>query len=83
MKVGVDNFRASSILRFLLRIKANGVEVLICEPGLQIANFINSLVVADIDDFKCRANVIIANRSSDSLLDVAYKVYTRVLFESN
>lgn len=80
MKAGSDNFRSSSVQGVMSRLEEAGVEVVVYEPVLAEAELSGYRLVNDLPAFKRQADVIIANRRTDDLADVAAKLYTRDLF---
>ncbi len=80
MKAGSDNYRSSSVQGVMKRIKAKGIEVLVYEPELTEDTYFGSEVVRDLDELKRRSDLVVANRLTDDLRDIADKVYTRDLF---
>ena len=82
-KAGSDNFRYSSVLDIIERLAARGVEIYIFEPELNNSSFENFQLVEDLNQFKSKVDLIIANRMTSDIEDIADKVFTRDLFGSD
>lgn len=80
MKAGSDNFRQTSVQGVIRNIRDQGIRVVVYEPSLDKQKFMNCDVVNDLEEFKAVSDVIVANRASDDLSDVADKVFTRDIF---
>lgn len=83
MKKGSNNFRSSSILSIMTRIKNKGIDALIYEPSLEKKYYFDSEVISSLNDFKASSDIIIANRKAAELDDVAEKLFTRDIFNTN
>ncbi len=80
MKSNSDNFRQSSIQDVMDMLTQEGVRVVIYEPTLDADVFSGCEVLRDIEVFKERCDLILANRYHPDIADVAEKVYTRDLY---
>ena len=80
MKMNSDNFRASAIQGVIERLKKKDVEIIIYEPTLKTDEFDGCKVIKDLEDFKNKTDIILANRLEDALKDIKEKVYTRDLY---
>lgn len=83
MKSGSDNFRESSVLGVIERLRRNGVAVIVHEPNLDQPSFEGIDIVNDLEKFIASSDLIVANRNSSELAAVQDKVYTRDLFGDN
>ena len=83
MKEGSDNFRSSAIQGVMKRVKAKGVEVIVYEPALHDSEFYGSEVVKNLNQFKKRSSIIVANRNSKDLKDSLSKIFTRDVFNQD
>ena len=80
MKSNSDNFRSSAILDVMERLRGKGVDIVVYEPTLTADSYCGYRRIADLEEFKRMADIIIANRSTSELSDVSGKIYTRDLF---
>lgn len=80
MKADSDNFRQSAIQGLMKRIAAQGTPIIVYEPLLQEEEFLGAQVERDLEAFKSKADVIVANRLANDLKDVPTKIFTRDLF---
>jgi UDPglucose 6-dehydrogenase len=83
MKACSDNFRSSAVIDVMMQIKEAGIEVLIYEPSLHASKFKGVEVSQNLNDFKLRADIILANRKYSEIADCSQKIYTRDLFGDN
>ena len=83
MKSGSDNFRSSAVQGVIEKLIFSNIEIIIYEPVLNGNNFEGFRVIEDFNEFKSLADIIVANRLSEELLDIKEKVYTRDIFNSD
>ena len=80
MKTDSDNDRKASIIDVMEILSKEGYEVVVYEPTLRSNGSFTYRNINDLDEFKGVSDVILANRVSEELKDVAYKVYSRDVY---
>jgi UDPglucose 6-dehydrogenase len=83
MKEGSDNFRSSSVLGIIRRIREAGIEIIIYEPLMDKPYFNNIKVMNNLTEFKEISDIVLANRNSINLKDIEHKVFTRDIYGIN
>ena len=83
MKKDSDNFRDSAIQGIINRIKDSGVDILIYEPHWEANDFFGMKLIKDLDEFKNKSDLVVANRFTNSISDISEKVFTRDIFGDN
>ena len=64
-------------------LRAAGVEIVIYEPVVKTESYEGLTVLNNLHKFKEKADLIVANRIGDELLDVVNKVYSRDVFRGD
>lgn len=80
MKAGSDNFRQSTTIDIMKELHEKKIDIILYEPKIANKNFLNTPIETDINRFKERADIIIANRVEADLEDVLEKVFSRDVF---
>lgn len=83
MKKDSDNYRESAIQDIINILNSNDVEIIIYEPTFFKPTFKGCEVTKDLNEFKKKVDLIIANRFDSDLEDVGNKVYTRDIYGLN
>ena len=83
MKKESTNFRDASIIGIIERLISHNIEIFIYEPLFKDNDFMGCSVTKDLNSFKERAEVILANRLNEELHEVKDKVFTRDIFQIN
>lgn len=81
MKTNSDNFRESSVLDIMQYLMDSGIQMIVYEPFWKAKYFMGCEVIRNLQIFKERSDLIVANRLCAELNDVINKVYTRDLYK--
>ena len=83
MKSKSENFRQSSIVDIIKLLNKKKIKVIIYEPLYSRSTFMGNKVIKNINSFKSKTNIIVANRKDKILTDVIHKVFSRDIFMEN
>ena len=75
-----ENFRSSEMLDIINGLSNDVDELIIFEPLIKEDDYMGFKVINDIDRFKSKSDLIVANRNDSQLSDVTDKLYCRDIF---
>ena len=82
MKADSDNFRDASIHGIIERLRKFNVSIIVYEPLLKSNKFQEMDVISNIEEFKAKSDIVLANRIANEIMDISNKVFTRDIFGS-
>lgn len=82
MKSNSDNFRESSIIDIIQKLKINGIDVVIYEPKINDNTYLECKIINDLSKFVNISSIILANRI-DKNIEGNQKIFTRDIFNNN
>jgi UDPglucose 6-dehydrogenase len=83
MKQGSDNFRSSSVIEILERLKKSPYKLVIYEPLFGQSVWEGIPTVNDFDVFASQSDLIVTNRYNSQLDRFSDRVFTRDIFNQN
>ena len=83
MKTGSDNWRESAIIDIIKSLKREQSQLIIYEPLLSKKTFMGISVEKDLEKFKNKSKLIVANRFDGALGDNDEILFTRDIFNEN
>ena len=83
MKTGSDNWRESAIIDIIKSLKKEQNQLIIYEPLLSKKTFMGISVEKDLEKFKNKSKLIVANRFDGALGDNDEILFTRDIFNEN
>lgn len=83
MKFGSDNFRESSVINVLNRLKTRNIEIIIYEPQLAQDAFLGCKIEPDETKFIQKSDVILANRITSKLNQSPEKLISFDIYHEN
>lgn len=82
MKSNSDNFRESSIIDIIHKLRNDGINVVIYEPKINDSTYIECKIINDLSKFVDMSSIILANRI-DKNIENNKNVFTRDIFNNN
>lgn len=83
MKTGSDNWRESAIIDVIKSLKREQNQLIIYEPLLSKKTFMGISIEKDLEKFKNKSKLIVANRFDSALGDNDEILFTRDIFNEN
>ena len=80
MKEGSENFRSAAIFNIIDKIKENNIDIIIYEPLIDDSYYDGYEICNNLEIFKAKSDLVLANRISDEIVDINNKIFSRDVY---